>query len=417
MEVGSSLDLEIHDVALGGDAVGRAADERAVFVPFAVVGDRLRVRLTQVHRRFARGEIEEILQPGAGRTVPRCPHFGRCGGCAYQHMDYSTEIEAKRHQFAETLSRLGGLSEVPGQEETPVLSPHVYGYRNKMCLEPLRREPLPGAAVEPGEATVEVGYGYCERDNKTFFALDQCPLAREPLNHLLGRVPQTPAGRRNAASEHPSALTLRVTRDGTTAFHFGRASRRVPWLHETLLGKPVSVPLGSFWQVNPEVADRLAATLAEWYNEAPTRTLVDAYCGVGTFSLAIAEAAHNRFLIENDRQALEAAAYNHSQWGNLDCQCRPGTTDHELPRLLAGTNRRRTTVLLDPPRQGCGPRVIRALCDFGPARVFYVSCHAATLARDVRRLCEAGGYRAVRAALFDMFPRTAHFESALWLER
>jgi tRNA/tmRNA/rRNA uracil-C5-methylase (TrmA/RlmC/RlmD family) len=288
-------------------------------------------------------------------------------------------------------------------------SPLSYAYRNKLRVEPF--------GVPAAGDTSRLAYGYCERGNVTFFELAACPLAAAPLNHLLGRAPLTQEGRRNASRQpRPAALTLRLAAEGSTAFYFGQAPRRAPWLHERLLDRPVSVPLGSFWQVNPAVAEALVRWVATAFAAQPTRTVVDAYSGVGTFSLAIGTAAPAHFLIESDADALQAAQYNHSQWGGLSCRCRHGTTEAVLPGLLADCNRRRTTVVLDPPRQGCAEAVIRALCDFPVAQIVYVSCSAGTLARDVGRLVR-GGYAVKRFGLFDMFPRTAHFETAMVLNR
>jgi 23S rRNA (uracil1939-C5)-methyltransferase len=402
------LELTLTDVAFGGDAIGRRTDGKAVFVPFGMAGERVRVRIEADQPRLARGVLVEVCEPHPARCTPPCPYYTTCGGCVYQHMEYAAEVDCKQHQLGELLRRVGGLEQLPEMEPAQA-SPHVYGYRNKLRVEPLR--------LAAGGTEERIGYGYCMRDNTTFFELESCPLAAAPLNDLLTRVPRTPEGRRNASQAHPRPLTLRLTSDGATSFFFGRAPRRVPWLHERLLQRPVSVPLGSFWQVNPEVADALVRRVVEWFAADPTRTFVDAYCGVGTFSLAIGARAQARFLIESDDQALEAAEFNHRQWDGLTCHGRAGKTEAVLPHLLASANLKRTTVLLDPPRQGCEPPVLKALCDFPVCQILYVSCNAATLARDLKRLVQAGGYHVSHVALFDMFPRTAHFETAVCLRR
>jgi 23S rRNA (uracil1939-C5)-methyltransferase len=408
-DAGSVQEVVLSDVGFGGDAVGRGPDGKAVFVPFGLAGERVRVRVEAEHPRFSRATLVEVLEPSPRRCLAPCSHYGRCGGCVYQHVEYAVEVETKGRQLAELMRRVGGVGALP--ELAPVLpSPVVYGYRNKLRVEPL--------AIPDAEGGSRLAYGYCERDNKTLFELDSCPLAAAPLNDLLKRAPLTVQGCRNVSRKpRPAAMTLRLTCDGSTAFYFGQAPRRVPWLHERLLERPVSVPLGSFWQVNPAVADSLVRCVADWFAAQPTRTLVDAYSGAGTFSLAIGKAAQVRFLIESDAAALQAAEYNHAQWDGLQCRCRHSTTEAALPGLLAECNRRRTTVLLDPPRQGCTDAVVRTLCEFPVAQILYVSCNAATLARDVGRLLRQGGYTVVRAALFDMFPRTAHFETALALTR
>jgi len=402
-------ELVLSDVGFGGDAVGRGDDGKAIFVPFALAGERVRVRIEVDHPRFARATLVDVLEPSPQRCAAPCRYYQHCGGCVYQHLEYGAEVAVKARQLPEVMRRVGGLGELPSPD--PVCaSPVVYGYRNRLRVEAF--------SSPDGEGAARLAYGYCARDNTTFFEVDSCPLAAAPLNDLLRRAPLTEEGRRNVLRQpRPAPLTLRLAAEGSTALYFGHAPRRVPWLHERLLDRPVSVPLGSFWQVNSAVADPLVRCVAQWFSAQPTRTLVDAYSGVGTFSLAIGTAAQNRFLIESDADALQAAQYNHSQWDGLACRCRRATTEAVLPALLAECNRRRTTVLLDPPRQGCAAVAVRALCEFPVAQILYVSCNAATLARDAGRLVRQGGYGVSKLALFDMFPRTAHFETAMLLTR
>jgi tRNA/tmRNA/rRNA uracil-C5-methylase (TrmA/RlmC/RlmD family) len=401
---GDTCRLTITDIAFGGDGVARSEEGAVVFVPFTACGDTVDVRITSAQRTFLRGEVVEVVEAGPGRVSPPCPYFGSCGGCAYQHLEYEKELSAKVSQLGDSLTRLGGLSDFPDPD--PVFpSPRVYGYRNK-----IRLEPVPGSGDEDSEA-VELDYGYCMRDNVTFMPIERCPLAAEPLNVLLRKVGRTAWGRKNARRPRPFPVTLRVTEDGSTHFYFGRAPASIPWLHERLLGRDISVPLGSFWQVNNEVADGLARTVSAWYGEEPTRVLIDAYAGVGGFSLAVGDSAQYRVLIEEDSQAMDAARYNHEMWGNLSCRCVAERVERGLPGALRTVNTSESTVILDPPRAGCGRSVIRTLCQLKPARILYVSCNAGTLARDLRALVGEGGFRLERLALFDMFPRTAHFES------
>ena len=407
LTVEQTLELTVADLAFGGDGVARTAEGEVVFVPFAAVGDRLQVQVTQAHARFARAEIREILEPGPGRAEPVCPHFGRCGGCRYQHLSYEAEFAAKCRQAREVLQRVGGQKELP-ELSVAVPSAKDYGYRNKLRVETF------GEKHETPKGPI-VFYGYCELDNKTYFELDRCPLAQEPLNELLPKAPRTAWGRRNATREKPRPLTLRITADGGTHFYFGHAPENIPWLAETLLDRPVRVPLGSFWQVNREAADALVRTAREWFAASPTHWLVDAYAGVGTFALALGEAARHLILIESDKGAATAADHNLMQWG-LVGKVMHGRTEKMLHGSLVRTQSRETTLLLDPPRTGCVPAVLKAILRHKPRQVIYVSCDASTLARDLKQLCDQGPYQVARVGMVDMFPRTAHFESIALLE-
>ena len=392
--------IRIGDLAFGGEGVGRLADGSVVFVPFTAVGDDVTIEVTERKPTFCRGEVVQVNEPGPGRTDPVCRHFGRCGGCAYQHLDYATELAAKQKQFKDLIRRLGKFEDFPEPEVHG--APQPYGYRNKLRLEPSQR------TLEATGYRVE--YGYCQRDNETFFMVKNCPLARPELNTLLPKAVRSDWGRQNARREAPYTLTLRIDTTGTTGYYFGKPSPKLPWFNEELLGHTYRVPTGSFWQVNPPVAECLLATVRNWLADSPADTLVDAYGGVGTFSLALGFKMKHRVLIEADPAAGTAADYNHKA-AALSCDIITGTTEGAIERVLDGTAPESTIVVLDPPRTGCHQQVLETLRRHRTATVVLVSCNVATMARDLRLLCAGGLYRPVKSALFDMFPRTAHFES------
>ena len=411
MDIGSVVQLEISDIAFGGDGVARDAEGRVVFVPFTALGDVADIEIVEVHSRFARGRLREVVEPGEGRVEPRCPHYGRCGGCCYQHLDYEHEVSAKVRQLHDVLERVGRLENVPPPEPV-VPSPEPFGYRNKLRVEPI-------VSADAGDGPPEVAYGFCELDNETFFALDSCPLAASALNDVLPKAQRSDWARKNAARPHPGPLTLRLAADGRTAFYFNRAPRRVPWLREQLCGGEVGVPLGSFWQVNGAVGERLTSTVADWCCEAPSDVFIDAYAGVGPFSLAVGNRIPRHVLVERDKEALDAAEYNHRQWGIKDVLLQAGTTEKLIPKGLRSLRHKgaEAIVVLDPPRHGCADRVIASLARSKVPRIVYVSCNVSTLARDLKRLCKETDFAVQRIAFFDMFPQTAHFEVAAWVTR
>ncbi len=400
-----TLTVTITSIAFGGKGVARTAEGCVLFIPFAAVGDVAEVEITDQRKTYAFAKISRLVTPGPGRCQPACRHFGRCGGCAYQHLDYPVEFAAKRAQLAETLQRLGGCTDLPEFEAFPASEP--MGYRNKLTLEPGERE-----KTDDG---YRVSYGYYQDDNHTFFPVHECPLVRPEINRALPKAIHGPLGRQNAKRKpSPAKLVIRSDAARQCAFYFGKAPVRHPWLHEQLLGQDTVVPLGSFWQVNPPVADLMLRKLTGWVAGLGAETLIDAYSGVGTFSLALHGTPFlERILIENDPQAIEAANYNHQTRG-LGCFAIAASTEKALPKQLAKCGPGKTLVVLDPPRTGCVPQVTEALCRRRPAHILYVSCNPTTLARDVKAL-HAGGYAIRRLALFDMFPRTQHFETAALL--
>ena len=442
MEINDEMNVTIADLAFGGDGVARLPEGGVVFVPFAALGDELRIRITSVRKNFAFGEILEVLRPGEGRCEPVCRHYGECGGCQYQHIGYEQEIAAKKKQLGDLLRRIGGFQELP--EISPCFaSPKHYGYRNKFRLEASQRPRNPDIDGEGVRKVVE--YGYYRLDNRSILPIHNCALVCDELNALLRGALKSDWARQNARraqkeggaeeasekeaapkrraggasarrqfQETPGALTLRQTSGGEHAFFFGKAPKNLPWLRESLAGQEYSVPAGSFWQVNPDVASKLVETVGAWLTSVPWLTsLIDAYSGVGTFAAALKYPFVERLLIESDPEATEAAKLNLSRQASGH-QIVSGTTEAVLPKLLPKFPSGSTLVLLDPPRTGCQEKVLDTLLKNHPRAVVYVSCNPSTLARDLRKL-SAGGYSLERVGLFDMFPRTAHFETATLL--
>lgn len=393
--------VEIADLAFGGEGVARLPDGCVLFVPFTLPGEQVRVEVVSRHKRFARGQLLELLRPAPERVPPPCPLFGRCGGCQYQHLEYGAQVRAKAAQLQATLRRVGGFTALP--EPLPVQPcPLPYGYRNKLCLEAVR-------------TPQGLAYGFYALDNTTLLPVAACPLAMPALNATLAESLASPEAARNAALRTPQPLVLRQPLHGPARWFFDAATVAGESVEEEVLGTPARVPLAGFWQVNPAVAQRLFGTVREWYAAAPLPRLVDAYAGAGTFALALGAACATRVVIEENADAVAAARQNLRTAGLLEgARLVAGRAEAVLPVVLAEATpavRRETAVLLDPPRGGCRPELLAALGRWPVRRLFYVSCDAATLSRDLRQLA-AAGYRLERLALFDMFPQTAHFETA-----
>ena len=402
--------LEITDMAFGGDGVGRGPDGGVVFVPFAAPGETVEVEVVSRHKRFSRARLVSVVSASPDRVAPVCPWFGRCGGCQYQHLAYPVQAAIKQRQATEVLRRLGGLAAVPAWDAV-VAASSPYGYRNKLRMEGLAR-------ATAGEIP---DWGFVALDNQCVLPVDACPLAKA---ELLAHVPEAKADGRNRfviGRETPPPLTLRLPADGGPVHFFGDPPPAGwPCLQEKLDGRPVEVPAGSFWQVNPEVAPQLLATLRRWAADTPRPVLVDAYGGVGAFALVLTggnPAIRQTVVVEADRAAAAVARRNLAAWTVPGAEVLAMPAETALPRLAARFSAADAAVLLDPPRGGCHAGLLAALATWRPASLFYVSCHPASLARDLRILRETGGYCPRRIAWFDMFPQTAHFELAVELGR
>jgi len=407
LELGQVITVTINDLAFGGDGVARLEGGAVVFVPFAAPGDVLEIEITEQKKSYLRGRITQIQTAGPDRTEPLCRHFGRCGGCSYQHISYPAEFSAKQKQLLDIMQRIGGFRDLAALDFS-FPAPEIYGYRNKLRLEP--SEPV------REDHGIYMAYGYCLKDSQEFFTVKECPLAMPVINQTIGKAIRSPWGRQNAKKPIPAPITLRASADGQCHYYFGRAPVNVSWLKEKIGDQEVSVPLGSFWQVNSQVADQLLKTVASWAEPLPVENLIDAYSGVGTFSIALNRPFRERILIESDRPAADAANQNLATRG-YGCQIIKGTTEQALPKVLKTTNPKQTLALLDPPRTGCQEKVLQTLLKYQPEHIFYISCNPSTLARDLKKLCSGGKYQLEKTALFDMFPRTAHFEAAVHLSR
>lgn len=414
MNAGDLLTVQIETLAYGGDGLARAGGQ-VVFVPETAPGDTVLARVTQVKRNYARAAAESLLAASPDRAEPCCrapdpDHAGaavRVPGCVYDHLDYAAELRAKQRQLEGFLRRLA-----PPDAALPLLpalaAPAPLHYRNKVTLH--------AARAADGGARL----GYRLEPSHRVLDLAACPLAAEPLNRLLAGLR---AAGRHAALPDGARVTLRHTpRDGALWWSdAGSAGAALPeFLTEESPAGPLRVPRDGFYQVNPAASDALVRQAASWFGERPeTGEVLDLYCGVGVFGFACLAAGGRRLTgVESGRTAVAAARMNARALGLRDASfhcCALGRERADLRSLVADPAR--ATALVDPPREGLAPEVIRALADLAPARLFYISCDPATLARDLAALTAGGRYRLARARLFDLFPRTAHFETLAELAR
>lgn len=350
MKLGTELSLDITGIAYGGAGIARH-EGRVVFVPFTIPGETVNARVAAVHRSWVKAEVTDITKPSPDRVPAPCPWFGRCGGCAYQHMAYSRQLEAKTHQVAEALRRIGKFSDPPVEPARP--SPLEYGYRNRITVH-----------VEPPVV------GFRGTDPRRLVGVGKCLLADETVNAALDHL-------RSKKRLRPGPATLRSHPE-----HAG------------------------FRQVNDQAADILAGVVAEAAGDG--NLLIDAYCGSGFFAKRLRARFTKVMGIDWDSRAVEAARSDTSHGEEYLA----GDAAELLPEALAGSPD--AVVLLDPPAQGVAQAVIDTLLAVRPARLVYVSCDPATLARDLAKLSPA--YRLARAVPVDMFPQTASIETVCMLE-
>ncbi len=365
-KIGQTCQLIIHDLAFGGEGVGRLG-EYIVFVPFVIPGERVEVELTEVKKRFARGRCIKILERSPDRVEPRCKYFGECGGCQYQHIAYSTQVRLKGKQVGDLFERVGGFDRNCVTGIVPCPAP--YGYRNRIMIRTQWNKQKQG-----------LEFGFIRTDNKWVVDIDSCAIAEPALNAEILKA------RSNPPPKGGLKVVLRMNPEG--------------WV----------VPRDSFFQNNfhllPQLVDGVRAALTRF----GSKYLIDAYCGVGFFGLEMAAQLDGVIGVELDRPAINAARENAAKRNVLNTEFIHGQAELLLPKLLERFPVELTTLLMDPPRAGLLPGSIDAILNSGVSHVVYVSCHPATLARDLKLLCASGQYRLDRVTPYDMFPQTQHVE-------
>lgn len=448
---GQLLEVTIADLSNHGEGVGRwGAEARVVFVPDTVPGDRVRVRLLRVKPRYAQGKLHQLLEPSPQRVKPACIVADKCGGCQWQFVDYDTQLTTKRNLVIQALERIGKLDDPPVAAVSP--APEPLGYRNKATY------PLGSSQVD-GETHVQAGY--FQTGSHRLINLNQCPVQDPRLNPLLAGVKQDiewqgwPIYQEAAHRGQVRHLSLRIGRrtgeilltlvvtdwalpeiaaqaqawleqyPGLVGVCLNRNPERTnailgpetrcvagrDYLWENFAGLRLQIRPDTFFQVNTEQAEALVAVILDHLKLQGWETVVDAYCGIGTLTLPIAQRVSWVLGLEVQPAAVAQARDNAiaNQIHNVSFET--GTVEELLPQL----DQTPDIVLLDPPRKGCDPAVLASLLAHQPPRIVYMSCNPATLARDLQILCHSGPYHLERVQPADFFAQTAHVECVAFL--
>ena len=444
LEKGSIYTAVIDGYSSEGLGIARV-NGAVVFVPHAVRGEEIDLRITKVMKTSCAGEIVKIHNPSPERMEPECPYAGKCGGCAYRHLTYPEELWATRQRVQDALTRIGGL-ELTVEEILGAKNPEHY--RNKSQypvgadgsigffqarthkVVPIRRCLIQTEAADRTAQAVGEWmrrYKISAYDETTGKGLVRHVCVRvnrkgESLCCVVvngNKVPREPelAAYVTAAVPHTVGVLLNSnTRRGNVVLGdkyrtlFGRN-----YLMDTLCGLEFKLSMPSFYQVNRDQAEVLYGKALEFAGLTGNETVLDLYCGIGTITLCLAKAAKRVIGAEivppAIRDAKENALRNHVE--NAEFFCGDAA---DIAAKLESDGLRPDVVTVDPPRKGLAPEVIASVAAMGPEKVVYVSCDPATLGRDVKIFREFG-YEAKRAAAVDMFPGTAHVETVVLLSR
>jgi 23S rRNA (uracil1939-C5)-methyltransferase len=356
------VDLKIEDIGFGGKGVAREQG-KAVFVPYTIEGELVSAEIVREKKQFAEAELIEVKQASPDRVEPQCPHFGRCGGCAYQHISYEHQLAIKWRQVRDALRRIGKLKDVPMR---PIIaSPKQYGYRNRITVH-----------AEQGVI------GFYRRDSHQLLDIEACPISSDELNGALADL---------------------------------RSQPRVPDGHYTLRAQCAS---RVFSQVNDYLANALRDLIVDLV-PPNQELLIDAYCGTGFFAKALLDKSDRVIGIDWDPFAIDAAKENATEKEIYIA----GDVEEELTRsdsfaaVEGGVGRLGSrpslTLIVDPPATGLSENVRKAVIDLAPTTLIYVSCNPPTLARDLRQF--KGNFAIESVTPLDMFPQTAEIEVAVHL--
>lgn len=444
------VEIEITGMTAQGAGVGHYQG-MAVFTPLTAPGDVARVRVVKAAKNYAYGRLEELVSPSADRMEPDCPCFAQCGGCCYRHITYEAELGIKAARVQDALTRIGGFRSLPVR---PILGADSRdGYRNKALL--------PLGTKKDGSLSM----GFYAVNSHRIVDCEECRLQPEEFNRAMAAFRQwaaaygdpvydeaTHSGRMRRLylrkGEMTGQILACVVVNGNGLHHetelvqalkqavpglasvvinsnrertnvaLGQKCRTIygmDTIEDTLCGLRFKLSPLSFYQVNRTQAERLYEVAARYAGLTGQELLLDLYCGAGTIGLSMAGMARRLLGVEIVPQAVENARENARLNGIENAEFFCGDAG-EAARMLAERGERPDVIVLDPPRKGCSPDLVRTVAEFGPKRIVYVSCDPATLARDLKLFAELG-YPPVEAAPVDMFPGTAHVETVVLLSK
>ena len=401
------FDVLLEKLTYGGEAMGRLPDGRAVFVPFGLPGENVRVELTEDKKNFARGKLLEVIQASPERIQPKCKHFGLCGGCHYQNLPYEKQLQAKTEILIDQLKRIGKIENPP--VKPMVASPLEWNYRNNVQFH----------------LTAEGKLGFINSKGNSSFPIEECHLpdtsidafwrelqfeSNKDVERVSLRAGQDEELMIILESESPETPELEIEADVSDVHLFDEHPVVIAgqdYLTINILEKDFHVSATSFFQVNSKMAEKMVEHLLTCLPVSLSTTLIDVYCGVGLFSNFFAPKCEKVIGIESSESACEDFAINLDEFDNVDLY--EGGAEEILPALV-GRIANPTYAIVDPPRAGIEKQTLDAIINIKPQIIAYVSCDPSTLARDAARLIH-GGYRLVEVTPFDLFPQTYHIES------
>lgn len=461
------LTVTIEDIGNDGEGIGKV-DGYTLFVKDAVIGDTVRCKIMKAKKNYAYGKLEEILVPSGIRVTPLCKFHRQCGGCQIQAMDYEAQLSFKQKKVKNNLMRIGGFQEAFLEEvmEPIVGMENAYHYRNKAQF-PVGTDKegklITGfyagrthdiiantdcvLGVEENKEILETILRHMEKhhvpayDEKTGTGLVRHVLIRKGFasGEIMVCLVVNSEGKRFPAQDELIEALVKISGMTSVSVNINTARTNVIMGDEvyTLWGKDkisdtIHVREGedfsltnrgivfhisplSFYQVNPVQTEKLYSLALDYAGLTGTETVWDLYCGIGTISLFLAGAAKKVYGVEAIPQAIEDARENAAYNGIKNAEFYVGKVEEVLPELYSKEGIRADVIVVDPPRKGCDGECLETMLKMRPERIVYVSCDSATLARDLRVLCD-GGYEVRRVRAVDQFGGSVHVEVIIMMQ-
>ncbi len=440
------IKIEITDVTDTGNGLGRH-DNTVVFVPNTAVGDFVSVLIIKVNKNYCIGKLLEIIKPSVFRIEPDCDCFSKCGGCAYRHISYESELAIKQKRVEDCINRLADIKIKP---QKIVSDMKINRYRNKAQF-PVDQNGEVGFFANHSHRIINTSdcllqpeiYSMASRAlkewMKSFGISAYCEETKKGLvrhlyvrsNHNLTEImvvivingdnipkkDQLIKLLTESMGENLKSIQININKQNNNVVLgknnivlFGK-----PYIEDTICGVSVRISPNSFYQVNRDMA-QLLYNKAKEYAEPKGKTVLDLYCGTGTIGLTMANDCENLIGVEIVESAIEDAKINaeNNKIENSRFICGDAL---KAAQTLSKEKLKPDVVIVDPPRKGCDKELIGIIArDFSPERVVYVSCDPSTLARDIKEFGE-NGYELSEYTPFDLFPRTVHVESVVLLTK
>ncbi len=442
--------VTIEDIGADGEGIGRY-EGYTLFIKDTVVGDKVLVKVMKTGKSYGYARLQEILTPSASRVQPRCPIADKCGGCQLMHMEYAKQLEYKENKVRSCLSRIGGFTEIPMEPICGMEEP--YYYRNK--------SQFPVGRNKEGKLTIGFYAGRTHSIIDTEHCYIGAPVNTEILSFLRGflesyRIEPYDEETHKGLLRHIlirvgfqsgeimvclvingqdiphkkelveglrkiSGMKSICLNCNTAKTNIILGERVIPLWGEPYITDsigPISYRISplSFYQVNPEQTKKLYELTLEYAELNGTEVVWDLYCGIGTISLFLAQRAKQVYGVEIIPQAIEDAKKNAELNGITNADFYVGAAEEVLPRKYQEEKRKADIIVVDPPRKGCDQSLLDTILAMAPKKVVYVSCDPATLARDLKYLCDKD-YELVKVRPVDQFGHSVHVETVVLITR